>query len=421
MRILYTFGIRIYVSAIRLAALFNRKAALWIAGRRENTSRLGKYFEGNGHPGKVIWFHCSSLGEFEQGRPVIEQIRSSFPQYRILLTFFSPSGFEIRKSYEHADLVAYLPADLPGQVSEFLAMVRPAMAFFVKYDYWFNFLAGLQKREIPVFVISALFRQDHYFFRWYGRWFFHRLDSVTWFFVQDEKSSALLRGEGKTNVSVTGDTRFDRVAEISARKKEFPLIRKFCGDGPVLVAGSTWREDEELLLPFLIHEFGSARLIIAPHDTSPARIGEIRERINKPSLNYSALNPENAGSSGILIIDTIGILAHLYQYATVAYIGGGFGTGIHNIQEPIAFGIPVIFGPNHQKFREAVDLIRLGGAFSVQSVPELNTALTRLFSDTGQHRRCSEICRQYVAENRGATEKIISKISSLGYFPGQRE
>ncbi len=415
MRVLYTFSIRVYIAAIRLASLFNRKAALWISGRRGNTAGLKQYFESNDRGKGVIWFHCSSLGEFEQGRPVIEKIRTAFPGYRILLTFFSPSGYEIRKNYDKADFITYLPADTPGNVRNFLNTVKPAMAFFVKYDYWFNFLIELKSAQVPVFVISALFRKDHYFFKWYGYWFFRQLDAIEWFFVQDDQSMTLLNEKGKTNVTVTGDSRFDRVAEISQTKKELPLIRKFCGNNQVLIAGSTWPEDEELLLPFFTREFSRIRLIIAPHDTSPGRIREITGRLGSPSIKFSMLDSENAGSAGILIIDTVGILAQLYQFATVAYIGGGFGNGIHNIQEPVAFGVPVIFGPKYHKFTEAVELIKLGGAFSVRADRELKETLDDLLSGTGKYEEARAVCRQYIEKNRGATGRIIKKIESTGF------
>jgi 3-deoxy-D-manno-octulosonic-acid transferase len=423
MRTLYTLTIRVYTVAIRLASFFNnKKAGLWISGRKNNLINLKKVFETKREAERpVIWIHCSSLGEFEQGRPVIEKINKTFPQYRILLTFFSPSGYEIRKNYEKADFITYLPSDTPVNAREFLNIVKPAMAFFIKYDYWFNFLSELKSRSIPVFIISALFRPGQYFFQWYGKWFLKQLEAITWFFVQNEESLALLKESGKTNSTMSGDTRFDRVAEISEDKKEFPLIREFCGNDPVLLAGSTWKEDENLLLPFFLNNFPSVKFIIAPHDTSPSRIGEICERFEKPHVMFSELNRDSVHGSDILVIDTIGILAHLYQYATVAYIGGGFGTSIHNIQEPIAFGIPVLFGPNYKKFREAVDLIPPGGASSVKTTRELGESLTRLFSDKIQYQRASDVCRKYVDDNRGATNRIIRKIVSLGILPQNPE
>ncbi|MEI6455898.1 MAG: glycosyltransferase N-terminal domain-containing protein [bacterium] len=419
MRTLYTFTIRVYIVAIRLAAFFNnKKAGLWISGRKNNLTNLKNVFENKSEEEKpVIWVHGSSLGEFEQGRPVIEKIKKTYPQYRILLTFFSPSGYEIRKNYEHADIISYLPPDIPVNVREFLNIVKPSMAFFIKYDYWFNFLSELKSRSVPVFIISALFRPGQYFFQWYGKWFLEQLGAITWFFVQNEESLALLKESGKTNSTMSGDTRFDRVAEISSGKKEFPLIREFCGNDLVLLAGSTWKEDENLLLPFFLNNFPSVKFIIAPHDTSPERVREICARFEKPFVKFSDLNADNSRGSEILVIDTIGILAHLYQYATVSYIGGGFGVSIHNIQEPIAFGIPVLFGPNYKKFREAVELIPPGGASSVKTTRELGESLTRLFSDKDYYRRASDVCRKYVEDNRGATSLIIRKIISLGIFP----
>jgi len=420
MRILYTFAIFIYQEIIRVAALFDGKARLWLHGRKNLLHRLTLKIEHENQSGRpVIWFHCSSLGEFEQGRPVIEKIKTLFPRYRILLTFFSPSGYEIRKGYDQADWVFYLPLDTPGNVRKFIHAVNPAVAFFVKYDYWFNFLNELKSRQIPVLMISAVFRPSQYFFHWYGVWFRKQLEAITWFFVQNEDSLALLKLIGKDNVSTTGDTRFDRVADIASGNIEFPLIKDFCGNSNVMIAGSTWREDENILIPFISGESHGMKFIIAPHDISPGRIREIGDRLKKPFIKYSELTSVNSKSADILILDTIGILARLYRYANIAYIGGGFGVGIHNIQEPITFGVPVLFGPNYKRFREAVDLVSLGAAFSVRSTAGLIQPVSLLLSDQEYRSKISAICSSYVDKHKGATEKIIQGIINFGLLAGK--
>jgi len=417
MRVLYTFAIFIYQLIIRVAALFDEKARLWITGRKNLIPGLKIKIEHENQPKRpVIWFHCSSLGEFEQGRPVLEKIKILFPQYRILLTFFSPSGYEIRKNYDQADWIFYLPLDTPGNARQFIEAVNPTIAFFVKYDYWFNFLKELKSKQIPVIMISAVFRPSQYFFKWYGIWFRNQLNAITWFFVQNEESFTLLKSVGKNNVRLTGDTRFDRVSEIASRKMEFPLIKEFCGDASIMVAGSTWKEDEMILIPMILRQYPKMKYIIAPHDISPGRIQEIIDCLGKPFIKYSELNSENSKSSDILILDTIGILALLYRYATVAYIGGGFGGSIHNIQEPITFGVPVFFGPNYQKFKEAVELISLGAAFSVRSTDELIQPVSKLLSDSEYYSKVSAICSGYVDQHNGATEKIIHEIINFGLF-----
>lgn len=419
---LYTFSIYFYLAIIRVAALFDDKARLWLAGRKDFFPRLKSELETkNQKENPVIWVHCSSLGEFEQGRPVIEKIKTSFPQYRILLTFFSPSGYEIRKNYEQANWVFYLPLDTTRNAREFVKAVKPVMVFFIKYDYWFNFLNELKSKHIPVLLVSAVFRPSQYFFRWYGFWFRKQLEAITWFFVQNEFSLSMLKTIGKHNASLTGDTRFDRVAEIASREIEFPLIRQFCGNSRVLIAGSTWKEDENILVPFIQGDIMKMKFIIAPHDTSPGRVQELCNRIRKSYLKYSELTPETINSADILIIDTIGILAHLYRYATIAYIGGGFGMSIHNIQEPITFGVPVFFGPNYHKFKEAVDLISQGAAYTVRTTAEMIQPVSKLISDPEYYSKVSAICRRYIDQNKGATEKILREIIGLGLFPASKE
>lgn len=409
---LYNISIYTYVFFIHLASLFNGKARKWIKGRNNIVRRIGegleKEQERNGH--QLVWFHCASLGEFEQGRPVIEGYRKMFPDHRILLTFFSPSGFEVRKNYTGADHIFYLPIDTRRNARNFIDLVQPRMVIFIKYEYWFNYLKELTIRKIPVYFASAIFRRDQHFFQWYGGWFRQQLRKITWFFVQDKESEALLFSIGIKSVLVTGDTRFDRVYDIARQDQPFPVISSFCRDAKVLVAGSTWEEDEEILFPLINDDKTDLKFILVPHETHTARIDSLIKRLNKPFLKYSQATGENVQNAKILIIDSIGILAYLYQFATVAYIGGGFGAGIHNILEAAAYGIPVIFGPRYEKFREAGDLIRSGGAFSVNDVREFLATVNKLLTDHEYYAHSAQECRQYVQKNQGATDKIIRHI-----------
>ena len=409
MRVVYSLGIFLYGVLLRMAALFHPKARLWVDGRSDLFVRLAVALrEVDRDKTPVVWFHASSLGEFEQGRPIIEAYRSEFPGFKILLTFFSPSGFEVRKKYEYADWVFYLPLDTPGNARRWMETVRPAMAIFIKYDFWFNILRALQQQKVPVYFISVVFRPGQHFFRWYGGWFRRKLDAVTWFFAQNTESATLLESIGKTNVLVTGDTRFDRVFAISKHRQPFPLVEKFAAGSRVFICGSTWKEDEALLPPLM--RLGAKlgiNFILAPHDPGPGRIKYILERMGQPVVLYSEITPENAVNASVLVIDSVGILAQLYQYATLAYVGGGFGSGLHNIQEPITFGVPVFFGPGYHKFREAVDLVALGGAICVTSPEELISKTTAILEDEKLYRHLSEICRRYVDENRGATDIIM--------------
>jgi 3-deoxy-D-manno-octulosonic-acid transferase len=398
---------------IRAAALFNPKARLWVNGRRGLQAKIAAAMH-DIHREKrpVVWFHVSSLGEFEQGRPVIEAFRKRWPGKIIVLTFFSPSGYEIRKDYDQVDFVFYLPADTPGNVRRFLDAVKPGMAFFVKYDFWFNYMKALHDRHIPLCFISVLLRDDHWFFQWYGRWPRKQLSYVTRFFVQNPESAELLKRFGIDRVTIAGDTRFDRVAAIAARQAEIPVVEKFCAGREVLIAGSSWQPDEELILPLINRREFDIKYILAPHDTSPERVRSIRNRITLPVITFSELNENNAAAAEVLIIDSVGILSKLYRYATVAFIGGGFGKGIHNIQEPVTFGVPVFFGPAYHKFREARDLVQLGGVFSIPDTATLVEKTGEILGNPSERQRISDICKAYVAQNCGATVKIISYLET---------
>ncbi len=356
---------------------------------------------------RTIWFHCASLGEFEQGRPVVERFREAYPGHRLLLTFFSPSGYEIMKNYRHADHVFYLPLDTPRNVRKFMDIWEPDIAYFVKYEFWFNFLASLARKGIPVVVISAIFRPRQHFFRVYGRWFRTQLQQVTHFFVQDEASGALLQQFGIQQVTVGGDTRFDRVHKLSQAPTPFPEVAEFVDGFTVLIAGSTWPKDEEIL-HLLIHDPQlNLRFIIAPHEVHPERIDRLMTSLGDKAVRFSAMKHGLTSRTRVLVIDSIGILSQLYQYGDIALIGGGFGQGIHNILEAAAYGLPVCFGPNYHKFTEARELLRMGAAFSVEGGDMLHKQIHWLLSDQERFRRISQTSREYVASNQGATVRII--------------
>ncbi|MDD4602923.1 MAG: glycosyltransferase N-terminal domain-containing protein [Bacteroidales bacterium] len=408
MHFLYSFFIYCFGFAIRLASLFNVKARKWVKGRAglfEEIEAELKQIDRKKTP--IIWFHASSLGEFEQGRPVIEDFRKRWPTKKILLTFYSPSGYDVRKEYSQADFIFYLPLDTPTQAEKWVKLVNPQKVFFIKYDFWFNLMGSLYQRKIPVYFIAALFRPDQFFFKWYGGWFRKQLTYVSRFFVQNAESEYLLNSIGLQNVTRTGDTRFDRVFANSQNKQHFPLVEQFCEGKNILIGGSIWPPDEEILLPLIEKMEIEMKFILAPHDTSPERIQSLTRKLKLPFLLYSEMNSDNFSKAGILIIDSVGILAQLYQYATLAFIGGGFGTSIHNIQEPITFGVPVFFGPKYHKFKEAVDLVQQGGAFCIHHTEQLEKKVISLLADKNEYQKASSLCKLYVETNRGATDKIV--------------
>ena len=404
----YNILIHLYHFLLQIAAFFNPKARLWVDGRKNIFQEIQSKIS---HQKPIVWFHCASLGEFEQGRPVIEAFREKFQEHQILLTFFSPSGYEIRKNYPGADYIFYLPIDSSANAKRFLNLVKPEFAIFVKYEFWFNYLWQLQKQQVPVIVFSAIFRPGQRFFRWWGSWQLNMLKSINHFFVQDEASAELLKGVGIFQTTVSGDTRFDRVYQISQQKKSFPIIESFIAGNKVVLAGSTWPPDEDIIIDFIKKKPGDTKFIIAPHEVHEERIKSLVNKIPGRVIRFSNANDFNISTAEILIIDNIGILSHLYQYADVAWIGGGFGVGIHNILEASTFGNPVIFGPNYQKFREARELIALGGAFTINSGEEFYKIIGNLLADEVLRQNCSTISRNYVEEKRGATNKIISFIT----------
>ena len=398
MRGLYTFGIRTYAAAVKVASWFgNDKAKLWVDGRKRPLPN------DNGDEAWV-WFHAASLGEFEQGRPLIEALKKQYPQLKVSLTFFSPSGYEVRKNYPLADEVQYLPIDMMRNARQWVNRHRFVAAFFIKYEFWFNYMTALDEKHIPLYYISLILKPEQFFFKWYGSWFRKQLKHVSHFFVQDETTMELLKGIGYDNVTRCGDTRFDRVAAIAQQAKRFPEIEQFINGRQCIIAGSTWPPDEKLLIPYLEQMPDDYCMIIAPHDISEKHIKQIREGLASISTNK------------VYVIDTVGMLSQLYQYARFVYIGGGFGVNIHNIQEPVTFGCPVVFGPKHTSFKEAVDLVQLQGAFSIDSQAKLNDIFDRLIQDEPFYRKASETCKDYLQSQLGATDAIMRQITSTFSF-----
>lgn len=398
MRGLYTLAIRAYTAAVKAAALFgNPKAKQWVEGRRQRP-------EPGNDQSPWVWFHAASLGEFEQGRPVIEALKKEHPDIKVSLTFFSPSGYEIRKNYPLADEVLYLPVDTLKNARQWVERHHFVAAFFIKYEFWFNYMTALDEKHIPLYYISLILKPDQYFFKWYGGWFRKQLKHVSHFFVQDDTTMELLKGIGFDNVTRCGDTRFDRVAAIAKQAKTFPEIEAFIHGRQCIIAGSSWPPDEKLLIPYIERLPENYCMIIAPHDISEKHIRQIRESL-------TSINPNK-----VYLIDTVGILSQLYQYARFVYIGGGFGVNIHNIQEPVTFGCPVVFGPKYKSFKEAVDLVSLGGAFSINGQEELNKTFDRLINDEAHYQQASEICKKYLKSQLGATDAILKEITSTFSF-----
>lgn len=402
---LYNLGIFVYDLLVHLAAPFSYKPRKMMKGHWVVYKLLRQQIE----PGcKYIWFHAASLGEFEQGRPLIERIRDEYPEYKILLTFFSPSGYEVRKNYRGADVVCYLPFDKPRNVRKFLDIVSPCMAFFIKYEFWKNYLDELGSRGIPVYSVSSIFRRDQIFFKWYGGSYRNVLKNFDRLFVQNESSKRFLAKIGVNRVSVVGDTRFDRVLQIRREAKELPLVQKFKGDSLVIVAGSSWGPDEDLFLNYFnSHE--NVKLIIAPHVIDENHLVEIVGKLKRPYVRYTRADEQNVKQADCLIVDCFGLLSSIYRYGEIAYVGGGFGVGIHNTLEAAVYGIPVLFGPNYKKFMEAVQLIEAGGAFSINNYEELEDLFDRLMvSDYRQN--TGKMAGDYVLGNTGATDKILKEI-----------
>lgn len=394
MSILYTISIHFYVITIHIASLFNAKANLWVKGRKNIFQKLAKLTK---EDQDIVWFHCASLGEFEQGKPIIEGYKIKHPTHKILLTFFSPSGYEIRKNYDGVDWVFYLPADTKKNAKKFINTVNPLKVIFIKYDFWFNYMYELNKNNIPFYSASSIFREEQAFFKY--NWFEKQLNNISHFFVQDQNSKELLKNIGFSNCTVVGDTRFDSVITNNKNFIRIPLIEKFCENKTTIICGSTWPKDESLLEKY-IKKNPNYNYIIAPHEMQ--NISELKKQTS--ALLFSKANNTNISNSNVLIIDSIGILSNIYKYGDLAYIGGGFGSGIHNILEAVAYGLPVVFGPNYQKFKEANELIELEVAKDISNHSELETTILS-FIDFD-----SSISKNYIKNNAGATNIIISSI-----------
>lgn len=417
MSLLYNIAIGGYGAAIAAAGMFNPKARLFRQGRKGLLEKMAADVD---HSSPIIWFHCSSVGEFEQARPLIEWYKENSKGYRILLTFFSPSGYEMRKNYPLADWIYYMPLDTAANARRFLDIVKPQKAVFIKYEFWYNYLHELRERNIDTYIVSAIFRPGQTFFKPYGSIFREMLRSFTALFVQDTQSKELLETIGiRDNVTVCGDTRFDRVNQITSSSREFPLIEEFGRDSFTILAGSTWGPDEQILAAS-VKNFSKVKLVIAPHEIHKEHIDKICAMFKGyRTVRYSDLEKGNASLSpaeaNVLIIDCLGILSSIYRYGSFAYIGGGFGVGIHNILEAATYGIPVAFGPNYSKFKEARDLIARQGATSVRSQEEFYALLDKFVKNPQVRAERGKICLDYVKENLGATEKIIGKMENISF------
>ncbi len=417
---IYNIVIYFVLWGIAIASLFNEKVRKMWRGEREAFKILKQKVDPNA---KYIWFHAASLGEFEQGRPLMERIRKDYPQYKILLTFYSPSGYEVRKNYEGADIICYMPVDTRLNAIRFLRLVRPVMAFFIKYEFWSNFLHILKHRNIPTYSVSSIFREDQVFFKWYGRSYAGVLKCFTRFFVQNEESKRLLEGIGITAVDVVGDTRFDRVLQIKAAAKQLPICEAFrtgvassqSADVPhhdfkVFVAGSSWPPDENIFIPFF-NEHKDWRLLIAPHVIAEEHLKLILSLIKgKKVVRYTQTTPEEAAEADVLIIDCFGLLSSMYNYGDVAYIGGGFGVGIHNTLEAAVWNMPVIFGPNNKKFQEAQGLLKSGGGFEINTYEDFSGLMSPLMNDETFLKQAGDKAGAFVAHLAGATDKVLASV-----------
>jgi len=412
---MYSLGIYLYALLVRLvAALGHRKARAMVRGQRDTWRILREKIDPTA---RYVWFHAASLGEFEQGLPLIERLRREQPSRKILLTFFSPSGYEVRKDYKGADVVCYLPFDSPTAARRFIKWARPEMAFFIKYEFWRNYIDVLSKKSIPIYSVSSIFRPGQIFFRWYGRKYARCLRRITHFFVQNERSVELLRTIGvQDNVTIVGDTRFDRVIDIRNNACPLPLVEQYtrakedCNAAPfVLVAGSSWQPDEDILLDY-VNRHPDLRLVIAPHVVNDAHIQEIEQKLTTPALRYSQATLENVDDYRVLIIDGYGLLSSIYRYATVAYVGGGFGVGIHNVPEAAVYGIPVIIGPNHQRFAEAVALIANGGCKSIKNAEDFSVIMDDFLENPAHIAQAGSAAGDYIHQNAGATPLIYQHV-----------
>lgn len=407
---IYNFAVQLAGLFLRLIALFHSKIKLFVDGRKGAMSYLQKNI---GQENFIIWVHTASLGEFEQGLPVIEQLKKNYPAYQILVTFFSPSGYEVKKNTAAADMVTYLPMDTKKNVTLFLDLINPKLAIFVKYEIWPNYMKALSQRNIPTLLISALFKEDQIYFKGYGGFMRKALQNFTHIFVQDAKSIELLHKINIRNTSISGDTRFDRVVEILERDNNLSFMEDFKNGRQTLVAGSTWPDDEEVLVPYINTGRSSLKFVLAPHNIRPEHINKLKSSIAKKTILYSEIGNKDLSNYDVLIVDTIGLLTKIYSYAEISYVGGGFATGLHNTLEPAVYGIPVIIGPNFKGFKEAEDLVNKGGVLVVRSAKEFFSLINDLLIKVEHLKNIGGINSTYVSENKGASIQIMAYIRTL--------
>ena len=406
---MYNLIIYLYLAGVAIYSLFNEKVRKMWRGERDAFRVLKEKVDPKA---KYVWFHAASLGEFEQGRPLMEELRRSYPEYKILLTFFSPSGYEVRKNYEGADIICYLPLDTVLNARRFLRSVRPVMAFFIKYEFWYNYLHILRHRQVPVYSVSSIFREGQVFFRWYGKQYSHVLKCFTHFFVQNKESQRLLERIGIHNTTLVGDTRFDRVLQIKEAAQQLPIIDAFKEGHQVFVAGSSWPPDEEIFIRYF-NEHPDWRLIIAPHVIGSDHLQQIQSRLKRKALLYTEATPETARQADCIIINCFGLLSSIYRYGEVAYVGGGFGVGIHNVLEAAVWGMPVIFGPNNRRFQEAQGLLAAEGGFEIQHEEDFRRLMDRMRTDADFLAKTGRQAGAFVEEKTGATAKVLNHVRPL--------
>ncbi|MDN3674771.1 glycosyltransferase N-terminal domain-containing protein [Flavobacterium branchiarum] len=408
MLFLYNLIVIIVSFLLKIVALFSRKIKLFVDGRKSVFTTLQEKIN---LTDKTIWFHAASLGEYEQGLPVIEKIKEKYPSHKIIVTFFSPSGYEVRKNNTVADVTLYLPLDTKQNAKQFLKLVHPEMVFFIKYEFWPNYLNELKKNNTPTYLVSGIFRDNQIFFKWYGGFYKKALDAFTYFFVQNESSKNKIESIDYKNVIISGDTRFDRVVAILERNNTLDFISEFKNNTPTIVIGSSWPKDEALLTQYINTTKEQVKFIIAPHNIKPEQITALQNSITKKTILFSEKEGKNLADNDVFIIDTVGILTKIYSYATIAYVGGGFGNpGVHNILEPATFGLPIVIGPNYSHFAEAIELVQLGGCISITNATELENAFNNLISNQSYLAEKGLICKSYVQEKKGATDTIMNAI-----------
>jgi 3-deoxy-D-manno-octulosonic-acid transferase len=410
--LLYRLALWSYGAGIRAAAFFSKKARLWTSGRAQWPSvQAGLISAQKDNSRPLLWMHCASLGEFEQGRPVLEKLKRLHPDWQILLSFFSPSGYEIRKNYAGADFIVYLPLDSPSNARAFVQLWQPQLVIFVKYEFWYYYFKVLHQQKIPVLIIAALFRANQIFFKWYGGAFRELLGWVEHLFLQNQASADLLAGIGHQHYTICGDPRVDRVVDIAQQARAFPLVEQFIGQQPAFIAGSTWPEDEAILLPFFNEGWPQEwKIILAPHKINHTQINRFQQKLKHSAIRYSGLKAGQAHTAQVLIIDNIGMLSALYQYGRIAYIGGAFRTGLHNTLEPMAFGLPIIFGPKYSKFEEANYLVQHGGGWAIDELSGLKKVFGHL-ADEAHYRQAAQQVEKYISDNQGASTAIMAYFS----------